>query len=143
MIKIEVFDIRDVGKILDYVHDRVFQLEDISFDKENAILTIPITVISDSIMDQKSYLFCSTWKNPIVKSQLAIKNVTNFAVKDEAQIGGAGINTITTEDGAVVIKCSAPIELRAAVLSVGLELTLSENIVGKVSQFSLGSPPRK
>ena len=141
MMNIKVSDIRDVGEILDYVHDRVFQLSDIHFDRENALLSIPLTVVTDALTDQRTYLFFSTWKNPVVESELVIRSVTDCAVKDEAQTGEANINTIAAEDDSLVIKCSVPVEIKATVSTVDLELVLSNKVVGKVSRFSFGSPP--
>ena len=140
-MSIKVSDIRDVGEILDYVHDRIFQLSDIDFDKENALLSIPLTVVTDALTDQRTYLFFSTWKNPVVESELVIRSVTDCAVKDEAQTEEASINTIAADDDCLVIKCSVPVEMKATVSTVDLELVVSDKVVGKVSRFSFGSPP--
>jgi len=127
----------DIGQILDYVHDRIFQLSDINFDKERATLSIPLTVVTDVLTDRKDYFFVKTWKNPVVQSGLIISNVKDYMLKDEAEIGEANINTIVEEDGCVVIKCSVPVEIRAAVSELDIELQMTDEVIEKISRISL------
>lgn len=141
MIKIKATNAKDIGSILDYVHDRIFQLSDIEFDGEKSILCIPLTVITEDIIDQKSYFLLYTWKHAVVKSNLVVRHVTDFELKDEAKIGEANINTIVIEDGTVMIKCSMPVEIKARVSSLEIDLVLSDRVVGKVSRFSIGRRP--
>ncbi|AGA90528.1 hypothetical protein Thimo_1754 [Thioflavicoccus mobilis 8321] len=136
MRKIRVTDIHEVGNILDYVHDRIFQLSEISFDRKNQTLNIPLTAVSDEMIDRTTHLLFSTWSNPIVKCVLTINNVSEVGIMDDAQIGEAPINEITIEDGVVVIECSVPVTLRAKVANLDLQLTLEDYVVGRVRRFS-------
>lgn len=140
---IVVTNIQEVGKILDYVHDRRFQLSHIKVDKEKATLTIPLTVVSDIPIDRKNFLFLKTWKNPVVESELIIKNIINYAIKDEAQVGEADINIITKENNSILIKCGLPVEIKVKVTSVEIELIMSDKVVDKISFFSFSSSPKE
>lgn len=142
MRMLKASDMYDVGQILNYVHDRHFQLSDIHFDRTNGLLSIPITVETGTIQDVRKYLFFSMWKSTVVKAELVIRNVVDFTLKDDAQVGRGVINTIEIEDGSVVITCALPVELKVSVSRADIELVLSDEVVGTVSHFSFGSPPK-
>lgn len=139
---IKVSDIEDIVEIVDYVHDRWFDLPDILFDKNNGILSIPLTVRDMKVLDlRRRFLFIYTWYSQIVEAKLIIRNVVNYELKDEAQIGQAEINVITKEGQNIVIDCSPFAMIEAKVSDVDVELILSDNVVEKKSVSSLlGSP---
>ena len=138
MKSITVTDAKKIGTILDYVHDRTFELSMVRFDEKSRTLLIPLTVISDETKDMKKVLFVRTWKNPVVEATLLIKNATNYSVKDEAQIDQGIINTIVQEGSHVLIKCSVPVEIRAEVTRLELELVLSDTVTSQKSRFAFG-----
>ena len=138
MKRIVATNVRDIGKILDFVHDRIFTLSKIQFDKGAQTLSIPLTVISDEPRDLKRFLFVKTWKNPVVESTLLIKNARDYSVKDEAQINQGDVNTITKEDDYVVIKCGLPVEIRVKVTALELELAMSDTIASQKTRFAFG-----
>ncbi len=138
MKKIVITNIQEVGKILDYVHDRRFQLSHIKMDKEKATLSIPLTVVSNGPIDQKNFLFLKTWKNSVVESELIIKNVIDYIINDEAQIGEADINIITKENDNILIKCGLPVEIKVEVAAIEIELLMSDKVVDKIFRFSFG-----
>jgi len=138
--KVVVTSMQEVGRILDYVHDRVFQLSAVRFDRERAALSIPLTIVADEVTDRKKHLFFRTWRNPVVNADLVIKHVIDFSIKDDAQIGKASINTIEIKDGMVVINCDPPVEILVKVLSAEVELQISDNVVNKIFRFAFASP---
>ena len=138
MKRIVATNVRDIGKILDFVHDRIFTLSKIQFDKGAQTLSIPLTVISDEPRDLKRFLFVKTWKNPVVESTLLIKNARDYSVKDEAQINQGDVNTITKEDDYVVIKCGLPVEIRVMVTALEIELAMSDTIASQKTRFAFG-----
>jgi hypothetical protein len=138
MRRIVATNVRDIGKILDFVHDRIFTLSKVQFDKGAQTLSIPLTVISDEPRDLKRFLFVKTWKNPVVESSLLIKNARDYSVKDEAQIDQGAINTITKEGNHVVIKCSVPVEIRVEVTTMEIELVVSDTIASQKTRFAFG-----
>jgi hypothetical protein len=129
---------QEIGEILDYVHDRTFELSKMQLDKRAGTLSIPLTVISDEMRDLKKVLFVKTWKNPVVEATLLVKNATDFSLKDEAQIDQGIINTITHDGDQVLIKCSVPVEIRVAVTRLELELALSDTVTAQKSRFAFG-----
>ena len=138
MKRIVVTNLQEIGKILDFVHDRVFTLSKVQFDKGAQLLSIPLTVISDEPRDLKQFLFVKTWKNPVVESTLLIKNVRDYSVKDGAEVNQGDINTITKEDGYLVIKCGLPVEIRIEVTGLEIELAMSDTITSQKKRFALG-----
>ena len=139
MRRIVASNVQEIGTILDYVHDRVFRLSEVRLDKESSTLSIPLTVISDEVKDQKKFLlFVKTWKNPVIESTLLIKNALDYSVKDEAQINQGDVNIITKEDNYVVIKCGLPVEIRVKVTALEIELAMSDTIVSQKTRFAFG-----
>ena len=139
MQKIVAKSAREIGTILDYVHDRVFRLSEVQFDKESSTLSIPLTVISDEVTDQKKFwLFINTWKIPVVEATLLIKNARDYSVKDEAQINQGDVNTITKKDDHVVIKCGLPVEIQVKVTALEIELAMSDTITSQKTRFAFG-----
>jgi len=139
MQRIVAKNVQEIGTILDYVHDRVFRLSEVRLDKESSTLSIPLTVISDEVTDQKKFfLFVKTWKNPVVESMLLIKNACGYSVKDEAQINQGDVNIITKDDDYVVIKCGLPVEIRVKVTALEIELTMSDTITSQKTRFAFG-----
>lgn len=138
MRRIAATNVQDIGKILDLVHDRIFTLSKVQFDKGTRMLSIPLTVISDEPRDLKRFLFVKTWKNPVVESTLLIKNARDYSIKDEAQIDQGVINTITKEGNHVVIKCSVPVEIRVEVTTMEIELVVSDTIASQKTRFAFG-----
>jgi hypothetical protein len=137
MENIKVTSISDIDKILDYIHDRVFQLSDINWDQKHGTLSIPFTVVTDAPIDKKDYLLVKTWKNAVVESVLIIRNVLDYTLKDDAQIGEANVNNITEIDNIIVITCSVPVKMNIAVTGIDVELQLSDMVVQKISRFSI------
>ncbi len=137
MRTIRASDIRQIEGILDFVHDRTFQLDLLSFEREVGILAIPLTVIADLKIKEQRTLFVKTWRCPVVKAILRIKRALTMEVLDEAKIGEGAINTISLEKDHVVIKCGVPVEIRVRVSALDVELELSDTVVEEVKRFAL------
>ncbi len=142
MKSIKISAVREIGRILDYVHDRSFELSDVKYDNSTSILSIPLTVIIELVIDHKVFFLFHTWNNPIVKADLVVRNVTEYEIIDNAEIGVGNINTITLEDHVVRIISSVPVQIEAEISELCIELKLSSTTVGKVSRFSFRSPPK-
>ncbi len=140
MRSIKVTDAKNIGMILDYVHDRTFEPSKVRLDEKSRMLLIPLTVISDEARNLKKVWFVKTWENPIVEATLLIKNATNYSVEDEAQIDQGIINTIIQQGDKVLIKCSVPVEISVKVGELELELVLSDTVASKKSRFAFARP---
>jgi hypothetical protein len=134
---IQATEAKQIGAILDFVHDRSFEPSKIRFDEKSKVLSIPLTVISDEVRGARKIFVLRTWKHPVVEATLLIKNVISYSVKDDAQIDEGIINTIVLENGEVVIKCSVPVTVRAAVSHPEIVLSLSDTVVSSKTQFAL------
>lgn len=137
METIHASDIRQIEGILNFVHDRTFQLDEVSFDRERGILAIPLTVIVEHKLKERRTLFLKTWRCPVVKAILRITRVLDMEVVDEAKIGGGGINTISSERDCIAIKCGVPLEIRVRVSAFDVELEISDTVVEEVKRFAL------
>ena len=140
MKSIKISAVREIGRILDYVHDRSFELSDVKYDNSTGILSIPLTVIIELVIDHKVFFLFHTWNNPIVKADLVVRNVTAYEIIDNAEIGVGIINTITLKDHVIRINSSVPVRIEAEISELCIELKLSNTTVGKVSRFSFRSP---
>ena len=140
MKSIKISAVREIGRILDYVHDRSFELSDVKYDSSTGILSIPLTVIIELVIDHKVFFLFHTWNNPIVKADLVVRNVTAYEIIDNAEIGVGIINTITLKDHVIRINSSVPVRIEAEISEFCIELKLSNTTVGKVSRFSFRSP---
>jgi hypothetical protein len=137
MKRLKATDINQIGGILDFVHDRTIQLDKLMFEQSNGVFTIPLTVISDQKVKEWRAFFVRTWRCPLIEAILRIKHASAVDVKDEAQIGEGAINTISTEDDCVVVKCSVPVEIRVHISALELELELTDTVVGETKRFAL------
>jgi hypothetical protein len=129
----------DIGRILDFLHDRPLSLEDINFDEATKELSFYVDIVTDEIVDLKKILIGSTWKNPVYASRFYICNVDSYKVIDDAEIGCAIVNTIIYQNENVEIKCSVPVRISANVSKLCLKLSVSDEVVKTISRF--GKPP--
>jgi hypothetical protein len=127
-----------LGNILDYVHDRRFDLEKLNFDKANGTVSLRTTSILDDKVNFRNRWFFKIWENQIVESTLVVKHAASYSVKDEAKIGGGMINTILHAGGCVVIKCCEPVEIAITVTRFELDLLLTDVVVGAKTRFTIG-----
>ncbi|MEZ5616463.1 MAG: hypothetical protein R3E35_14760 [Rhodocyclaceae bacterium] len=100
----------DFGAILDYIHDRSYELNRLQFDRDRQELRIPIQLGRKGL-----------------EGLLVIRNANAFSVRDDAQIDEGDINTIEYEHALVVIKGAIPVDLTVAVSVLDIELVLPDN----------------
>ena len=135
---IRVSNKSELDKILDFVHDRIFDLSNITFDKMEGTVTIPLTVILDKKVEQKKILMVKYWKYPVVISNLIVKNVISIDVDDKDQIGQGCINDFTCTDSEIVINNSVPVIIRISVSSFEMILAITDHVQEMKAGFSLG-----
>ena len=136
MKEISITEIGRVGEILDYVHDRYFDLDKIEFDEKKRTLMIPLSVIlADKTKKKRKFLILSTWRNSVVKAKLIFKNVIDYTIEDKAQIGEADINTIYWEGKQLIIKCGIPVVVRLNVTACSIEFIASDDVIDEVKRF--------
>jgi len=135
---IRVSNKTELNKILDFVHDRFFDLSNITFDKTEGVVTIPLTVILDEKVEQKKTFMMKRWKYPVVASNLIIKNVISIDVDDKDQIDQGCINDFTCTDSEIVINNSVPVIIRMCVSSFEMILEITDHVQEMKAGFSLG-----
>lgn len=135
---IRVSNESELNKILDFVHDRIFDLSDIIFDEVEGVVTIPLTIILDEKVEQKKTFIVKRWKYPVVASNLIVKNVISIDVDDKDQIGQGCINNFTCTDSEIIINNSVPVIIRMNVSSFEMILEITDHVQEMGAGFSLG-----
>lgn len=135
---IQVSNESELNKILDFVHDRIFDLSDIIFDEVEGVVTIPLTIIRDEKVEQKKTFIMKRWKYPVVASNLIVKNVISIDVDDKDQIGQGCINNFTCTDSEIIINNSVPVIIRMNVSSFEMILEITDRVQEMKAGFSLG-----
>jgi len=89
--------------LLDEIHDRYFEFDDVVFDRESGELKL-------SLGDKREVVFGKV----IVSKSLKISSVSDCICNDTAKISQNSINKIdiNAEDGFIDIECNAPAEFR-------------------------------
>jgi len=100
----------DLAPILDYVHDRTYDIERVVLDAERRELRIPVYLGSRQC-----------------EGTLLIKSALRFELKDDAEIGEGDINTISHSGGRVEINGAIPVKLSIEVERFDLEFIVPDN----------------
>lgn len=138
MLNIIIESISEIDKILDFIHDEIFDLPEVNFNKELGEVTIPINVALDKNLLEKKTLFIKRWKSPVVNSILRIRNVLSLEIDDRDGIQQGCISNFSYSNPVLVINNSIPVEFRIAVKSLHIGLEFSDDIIKLKSRFSLG-----
>lgn len=101
---------RELGPILDFVHDRRYDIDRVSLDVARRELRIPVYLGSRQC-----------------EGTLLIRGATRFELKDEAQIGEGDINTIRYKGRHLEITGAFPVSIRVEVESLDVELAVPDN----------------
>lgn len=125
-------------RLLDYIHDRKFQLDDLRYEEETQRLCIPLTVICQETLgpSERSWLLLRR-RYPVSRAELIVEHVEEHVVVDQAQIGAADVNEISSSEDEVVITCGVPVTIRARVSALDVRLEISDDVVGEKSYYSL------
>ena len=140
MNKITISDFREIEEILDCIHDRWFNKEDIFFNPQLSYLEIRFqkeNLSSKKLV--KRILFLKKYKVQIVESKLRINSVVNYKIEDKANIGGSDFNEIKydKEKNRVIITCGVPFEIQIDVENFRIELEDTGNILKEKEYWSL------
>ncbi len=137
MKKISITDIERIGEILDYVHDRYFDLDTIQFNQDKQTFLIPLSVElgEKRIRQEIKFFIFQMWGSPVVKTELVFKNVTAFTMKDEAEIGEADINIIYQKDNQLIIECGIPVTIKLDVTACEIDCIISDTVIDEERSF--------
>jgi hypothetical protein len=95
----------DFGAILEYIHDRTYGLDQLSYAADQAQLCIPIALNRNGL-----------------NANLIVRNATSFNVRDEALIEEGDINVIEYKNGTVIIRGAIPVDVTIKVSDLDIEL---------------------
>lgn len=117
---------QELSRILDYVHDRKYDLSKLDHNARERTLSIPIALRSTEKIKRESW-FSLRRKEKTTTGHLIVRNALGFKVTDNAKIGAGDINTIAQQGGRVVISGSVPVEVSVDVERFEVELLLPDD----------------
>lgn len=128
--KVNIKHTRDIAELLDYVHDRPFRFQDIQFDKSNSVLTIPLSILTDKVVGMRRYLyFLKVNEYAVVAAKLIFRNVEEYILEDNAEVGAGDINSIIYINDKVIVQCGLPVTIMLTVSKLDIELQISGNTI--------------
>ena len=101
---------RDLGPILDFVHDRRYDIDRVSFDRARRELRIPIYLGSKDC-----------------EGTLLIRGASHFELRDEAEIGEGDIASIRCNGQRLEINGGFPVTIRVEVDRFDVELSMPDD----------------
>jgi len=133
---ISVHDNNDFADILDYIHDREFNLSDIVFDSQKSILIIPTTVREyKTIRKGNSSLLFKKYIVPVFKATLIIMNVVNYNIFDSEHIETYAFNILRFKDDILTINAVPCLKISVEIQGLNIELRIDDERVLKEIQF--------
>ncbi len=131
-MKIVVHEIKNIEIIVEYLHDRFFWLDKISYSDADKTFRIPTSILGNETIIKKRFIL-SRRKIDILPAELLVRNVRDYKLVDEAGIGVGDINRIFLKDEATLcIKCGLPVFIDIHVSDISLELNTSDQVLESV-----------
>lgn len=125
MTVVRASSLADLGAILDYVHDRTYDLSRIDLNARERSLTIPIKL--RSIRKPKSRWFLFDGPEEVTTGNLIVRKALSYRVADDAKIGEGDINTIEFRGDKVIVNGNLPVNLTIDVEGLEIELALPDD----------------
>lgn len=116
-------DRHGIGKILNYVHDRPYELSSLHIDDQGVFGL----VVSVRTVRQKRFLGFSHRKFGCAPALLRILGASSFEVFDRANIGEGDICDIEVSEGEIRLLGSLPVDVRVKVSNPEIELILPKD----------------
>jgi hypothetical protein len=116
----------ELSGILDYVHDRNYELSKVEHNARDKTLTIPVMLRSTKKSERKSW-FLFGRRETATQGMLVVKKALGFKVVDNARIGQGDINTIELDGNKVIVKGGIPVNLLVDVEGFDIELVLPDD----------------
>jgi hypothetical protein len=138
--------ISEIGKIttiVDYIHDRGFDIDKISFDKKTNRLEFLTTVVDPEEYTEKRFLFLRKKTCKVFEAKLIFFNVVSYEIVDDAQVGKGDFNEILLEGDSVVVTCGLPVYIRIKISKLYIELIITNKIVGYKNYFDVSIKKRR
>jgi len=116
----------ELSPILDYVHDRNYELSRVEHNARDQTLTIPVELRSTKKGERKSWLFFRN-RETTTLGKLVIKKAVGFKVVDKARIGQGDINTVKQEGNQIIVAGGIPVTLIVDVAGFDIELAVPDD----------------
>lgn len=120
-----VTDSNDLEKLLDFIHDEHFSIEDIVFDSSTKILTIPFVRCFHGIDEKivKNFLIFLVREVPVMRCSLLIMNVEDYTIIDKEGVVTNYFNTIKFDENenTLIIDTCIPTKFEIKVSSLKIQ----------------------
>jgi len=123
MKNIKITDLNQFNSLLDLIHDEYFDVDDIIYNKDENLLTIPYRRIYHN-GKRKNILDLLIYRREevdIIRSKLVIKNVTKFTIYDTAEIGTYTFNKTIYKDGNLEIICEPNLSIIMEITEIDID----------------------
>jgi hypothetical protein len=109
--------------IVGLVHDEYFELSDVSFSKDEGVVSIPYRRMFHGHPGRmlRNWLICRTFEVDVIRSMLTIRNVKDYTFDDKSRIGTYSFNTISYDNGAILINCCEDLDLHIFASEIRIE----------------------
>ncbi len=113
----------DLRSLIGLIHDEHFDLDDVSFLKDQGLVTIPYRRIFHGHPGRmiRNWLIFRTYEVDVIRSLLTIRNVEEYTFDDRSHIGTYSFNTVSHSNGVLLIKCCEDLDLRMVVSKIEIE----------------------
>lgn len=120
---IKVTSAKAFDSIIGLLHDEHFELDDVSFSEEQAVVTIPYRRMFHKKPGRliRNWIIFRTYEFDVIRSILTIRNVQEYEVDDRSHIGTYSFNTILYDKGSLLIKCCEDCDLRLVTSKIEIE----------------------
>ena len=107
------------GQLLDLIHDEYFEVDEIQYHSERAVVEIPFRrIFHDSPRRTiRNWLFYRVVEVDVVRARMRVQNVDEYEVYDPEQIGTYSFNAARYNQDAsfLTLQCEPNLELRMKV----------------------------
>ena len=112
-----------LDSVIGMIHDEHFELDEVSFSEEQGVVTIPYRrmLYGNSGRLIRNWLICRTYELDVIRSILTIRNVQEYEVDDRPHIGTYSFNTISYDNGSLLIRCCEDCDLRMVASKLEIE----------------------
>lgn len=116
-------DPRDLDSLLCLIHDEYFDLHELTYSKEDGLITIPYRRIFHGRSRRliRNWFIWKTYEVDVIRAVLTIRNVKSLEIDDRSKIGTYSFNTMSYEDEVLRIICCEDCELKIAASQLEIE----------------------
>jgi len=112
-----------LDSVIRLIHDEHFELDEVSFSKDQGVVTIPYRRMFHGNPGRliRNWLICRTYELDVIRSILTIRNVQEYDVDDRSHIGTYSFNTMSYDNGSLLIRCCEDCDLRMVTPKLEIE----------------------